>query len=81
MGAEESVPLPHPPPSSHPDQPTPYFMFSLYFDTLHLVYAPRTVINLVVSAAANALGVGAIQYHKPKLAHGYKIVFYESMFR
>ena len=82
MGAEESTPIPPPPPSAYPDQRySPYFMFSLYYDTLHLVYAPPEIANLVVNTVAQALGAGAIQYHKPKLQHGYKIVFHETLFR
>ena len=82
MGAEESVPIPPPPPSGYPDQPySPYFMFSLYYDTMHLVYAPPYIRTLIVEAAAAALGPQDINYHKPKLDHGYKIVFRDSYFR
>jgi len=82
MGAEESVPIPPPPPSAYPDQRySPYFMFSLYYDTLHLVYAPPEIANLIVKTATLALGANSIQYHKPKLEHGYKIVFHETLFR
>ena len=81
MGAEESVPIPRPPPSSYPDQTSPYFMFSLYLNTIHLVYAPQTVLNIFVRSSKTTLGSSAIEYHKPKLEHGYKIVFNESLFR
>ena len=81
MGAEESVPLPRPPPSSYPDQSSSYFMFSLYLDTIHLVYAPQAVLNIFVKTIQQSLGAGAIEYHKPKLEHGYKVVFNENLFR
>lgn len=83
MGAEESVPLPPPPPATNPDQPTPYFMFSLLYNNIHMVYAPLSVVNIFVKTTTQALadmGYEAIDYHKPKLDHGYKIVLHESLF-
>ena len=81
MGAEESVPLPPPPPATNPDQPTSYFMFSLLYNNIHLVYAPLSVTNIFVRTTSQALGHDAIYYHKPKLEHGFKIVLHESLFR
>lgn len=76
MGAEESshsVPLPTPTPDF------PYFCFSLFEDTIHLIYAGEKEIQIFLETIKKLWPPG-IDHHKPALENAYKIVVSASPF-